>query len=56
MQRFWDKVHKTPTCWLWTGALAGGKAGQYRTLGVKYGVAHTLIGKIVRGQKWQHVA
>jgi hypothetical protein len=23
MQRFWDKVKKTSTCWLWTGASRG---------------------------------
>lgn len=21
MKRFWDKVHKTPTCWEWVGAI-----------------------------------
>jgi len=25
--RFWGKVSKTPTCWLWTGAGAGGRGG-----------------------------
>ena len=27
-KRFWAKVNKTDTCWLWTGSLAGGGYGQ----------------------------
>lgn len=23
MDRFWDKVKKTSTCWIWTGAKTG---------------------------------
>lgn len=27
-ERFWDKVHKTETCWEWTGSLSGSGYGQ----------------------------
>lgn len=32
--RFWEKVEKTPTCWLWTGTRVGDGYGQFRTGGV----------------------
>ena len=31
--RFWAKVNKTETCWLWTGARAGGRAAPGSTEG-----------------------
>lgn len=36
--RFWSKVHKTETCWLWTGAVSGGgglKHGQVLARGYR---------------------
>jgi hypothetical protein len=29
IKRFWDKVIKTDTCWIWTGAKTGGRYGAY---------------------------
>lgn len=29
LKRFWSKVDKTGSCWLWTGALNAGRAGGY---------------------------
>jgi uncharacterized NAD-dependent epimerase/dehydratase family protein len=40
-QRFWSKVNKTDTCWLWTGALNLGGYGQFRING-KQPVAHRV--------------
>jgi HNH endonuclease len=36
-ERFWEKVNKTETCWLWTKSLAGGGYGTFLTItdGVK---------------------
>lgn len=30
MERFWSKVNKTPTCWLWTGAKSPSGYGKFR--------------------------
>lgn len=41
MERFWTKVNKTPTCWLWTAATSKG----YGKFGMRHGVvrsAHRL--------------
>lgn len=27
--RFWEKVNKTETCWLWTGSIRGGGYGKF---------------------------
>lgn len=40
-QRFWAKVNKTPSCWLWTGAKDGGGYG-ICTIGGKNYSAHKL--------------
>jgi len=35
--RFWEKVHKTETCWLWTGSKRGGESGSvYGSIMLKY--------------------
>src|SRR3990167_2109214 len=39
-QKFWSKVAKTPTCWVWLSTLARGY-GQYKQQG-KYQYAHRL--------------
>lgn len=31
--RFWQKVEKTETCWLWTGAIGSGGYGHFKTGG-----------------------
>lgn len=33
MERFWAKVHKTDSCWLWTGAHSSGGYGTFRLNG-----------------------
>lgn len=34
MERFWSKVHKTETCWIWTASTAGpGKYGHFYVSG-----------------------
>src|SRR6202023_2451488 len=47
-QRFWAKVNKTETCWLWTGALKGngyGMVGVHRH--PRY--AHRVVWQMERG-------
>ena len=42
-ERFWAKVRKTPTCWLWTGATDGAGYGKIGLDGRSgYGAAHRL--------------
>lgn len=56
--RFWVKVNKTPTCWLWTGSLRGGYA-QYWLDGkpaVAHVVAYTdIIGAVPQGMQLDHL-
>jgi hypothetical protein len=57
--RFWSRVEKTPTCWLWTGACDTGGYGQ-RSVNGKQVLVHrwlfeTLIGPIPRGYVPDHV-
>ena len=33
VDRFWGAVHKTDTCWLWTGGRAGGRYGKLKYRG-----------------------
>lgn len=63
-ERFWSYVHKTPTCWLWTG----GKSHGYGNFGIarpngsrKQVQAHRfayelLVGPIPEGQVLDHLA
>ena len=59
-ERFWDKVEKTDSCWLWTGHIATGKGyGRIRVNG-KYQKAHRvayemLVGPIPDGMQIDHV-
>lgn len=50
-QRFWEKVDKTPSCWLWTGAISGGTG---------YGSFATMLGrnerKGVGAHRWAYEA
>ena|SRR5215471_674722 len=39
--RFWDKVYKTPSCWLWQGALGSHRYGIFRFEG-KPQLAHRM--------------
>lgn len=50
-QRFWQKVDKTETCWLWTGHIS--RTGYGYALG---GLAHHfLVGKPPEGFEWDHL-
>lgn len=47
-ERFWTKVDKTPTCWLWTAKLNGTGYGSIGVKGKKY-LAHRLSYEIANG-------
>jgi hypothetical protein len=52
-QRFWNKVEKTETCWLWTGHVS---PSGYGYLGGSNGLAHHfLVGKPGNGYEWDHL-
>lgn len=56
---FWEKVHKTQTCWLWTGAINTGGYGSCR-IGRRdlkaHRVAYTLLkGSIPSGLQLDHL-
>lgn len=58
--RFWAKVAKTPTCWLWTGARYSGGYGLLRAADGRNTPAHRvayelLIGPIPDGLEIDHV-
>ena len=58
-QRFWDKVNKTNTCWLWTASCNQKGYGHFNLDGVFYG-AHRLCyefykGKIPEGLEIDHL-
>ena len=58
-ERFWAKVRKTETCWLWTGCLVGGY-GQFSTIRPKRAKAHRLayemlVGPIPSGLTLDHL-
>jgi len=46
--RFWEKVEKTPTCWLWTGAVNGNGYGNFNESG-RYVGAHRVAYELVIG-------
>jgi len=58
-ERFWSKVDKTDTCWLWVSALASGGYGQF-SLGGRPQAAHRvayelLVGPIPDGLSLDHM-
>ena len=48
IDRFWSKVNKTDTCWLWTGAPNGHGYGSFKINGKEY-KAHRLMWIIRHG-------
>lgn len=59
MERFWNKVNKTETCWLWTGTRTQGGYGRLRVNGQLW-VAHRyayerLVGPIPAGLVLDHL-
>lgn len=59
MKRFWDKVEKTDTCWLWNGSIASGGYGQFRFQGrmtlVHRWAYEVTIGPIPDGLQLDHL-
>ena len=58
-ERFWFKVNKTDTCWLWTGALRGDGYGKFHVKR-KWVYAHRfayelLVGPIPDGLELDHL-
>lgn len=49
LERFWSKVEKTDTCWLWTGSLASGGYGSFNYK-YKHYRAHRLSYEQIRGE------
>jgi len=47
-ERFWDRVEKTDTCWLWTGSKTQGGYGQLSVDGVCVG-AHRIAYRLLIG-------
>jgi len=41
-QRFWNKVNKTETCWLWTGCVNPAGYGQFRSVKIKETRVHRI--------------
>ena len=48
--RFWEKVRKTETCWLWTGALNGGYGWIGTGIGTSSGLAHRISWELANGR------
>lgn len=58
-KRFWNKVRKTQTCWIWEGRLSIGGYGK-TNFGSEHYLAHRLsyelmVGKIAEGLEIDHV-
>lgn len=47
--RFWEKVEKTDTCWLWTGSRDGDGYGRLYLGGGREDKAHRLAWKLAKG-------
>lgn len=59
-ERFWAKVVKTDTCWLWTGAQKKAGYGRFRVNKERVVLAHRfayelLIGSVPDGEELDHV-
>lgn len=48
-QRFWEKVEKTASCWLWTGAKTAGGYGTFNTGDGSYDYAHRVAYRLLCG-------
>ncbi len=54
-QRFWEKVEKTATCWLWTGALQPNGYGRFQNYLAHRYAYELLVGPIPSGLTIDHV-
>lgn len=48
-ERFWAHVHKTETCWLWTGAISARGYGAFHVKHGQNGVAHRIAYELTYG-------
>lgn len=56
MDKFWNKVNKTPTCWLWTGATIKGYGAFGRPTALAHRVAYEMAyGPIPTGKHIRHI-
>lgn len=62
MDRFWSRVEKTPSCWLWTGRTYNGYGltyvkvdGRWRSRGVHRVAYEMLVGPIPEGLQIDHL-
>lgn len=46
--RFWSKVNKTGTCWVWTAGTSGGGYGRFKIEG-RYFLSHRLVYRAAKG-------
>lgn len=53
--RFWAKVNKTDTCWLWTGSIDASGYGRFRCDGRWIGAHRYLRGDAPAGMQWDHL-
>lgn len=53
--RFWPKVEKTDTCWLWTGGLNGAGYGVYNHTLAHRVAYRVLVGRIPDGYHLDHL-
>jgi hypothetical protein len=54
-ERFWAKVEKTETCWLWRAALRGGGYGTWNNNGAHRVAYELLVGPIPEGLHLDHL-
>ena len=60
-RRFWARVHKTESCWLWTGSQSAGGYGRMRWPGLPHAMcAHRIsyllsVGPIPEGMEIDHL-
>ena len=61
-ERFWTKVHKTDTCWLWTGGISHGYGsfdlpgvGRWRAVRAHRFAYEALVGPIPEGMVIDHL-
>lgn len=48
LKRFWEKIEKTESCWLWKGATSPSGHGRFKINGLMYG-PHRIAYEILKG-------
>lgn len=54
-ERFWEKVEKTDSCWIWKGGLMGGGYGKWENSNAHRFAYKTLVGDIPEGLQLDHL-